>query len=157
MDAAGRYNYLNSLARTNELQTQRLAQENRQQYIESQLRLRAMRSELQKAETQKRAALNRQRNANRPQPPRPVGEILTADAITWPKALQDEKLSPYRDRVNLALEEKARTGKVSAADSQKVQEMTADILDSLKADIRTVRPQDYLAAKRFVHNLLAEM
>ena len=102
-----------------------------------------------KQRRRKRAALNRQRNANRPQPPRPVGEILTADAITWPKALQDEKLSPYRDRVNLALEEKASTGKVSAADSQKVQEMTADILDSLKADIRTIRPQDYIGGKTF--------
>ena len=152
LDASGRCNHLNSLARINELQVQRLDQENKSQFAESQLRLRQIRE----AESRSRMALIRQQNAALPRAqPAPITPM--PDAAAWPKLLQDDELAGYRDQVNQILCEKARTGRVPAANYQQIQQMTETILADLQADIRNVRPQDYVAVKSFARNLLADL
>jgi hypothetical protein len=158
IDAAARFNYLASLARTNDLQAQRLAMENQRQKAEDQLQLRKMRAETREAENQKRMALIRRQNAARPRAAQPANVVspLTG-TIAWPTLLRDASYSHYRALVGQVLQQQDRTGQLSVADSRQITQMTAEILEELKADIQNVRPQDYVAVKSFARGLLAKL
>jgi hypothetical protein len=157
-DSAGRYNYLSSLADMNELQRQRLANENERQHAEDRLRLRKMQAELREVEKQKRMDLIQEQNAAGPRAAPSVNVVSPiSDAIDWPTWLQNENYSHYRAQVTQLFQQKARTGQVPAADRQQIEQMTAEILAELKTDIRNIRPQDYVAVKRFARALLAEL
>jgi transcription initiation factor TFIIIB Brf1 subunit/transcription initiation factor TFIIB len=158
MDPAGVDNYLTSLAHMNELQAQRLANENQRRNAESQLRLRKAQAELRAAEKEERMALARERNAARPRAVPSEKLVLSpSGTIAWPTFFQAENYSDYRTKVNQVLQEKALTSHVSDADRQQIAEMTDQILEELKANIQNIRPQDYVAAKSFARGLLAEL
>ena len=71
--------------------------------------------------------------------------------------MQEEDYSAYRAQVSQLFQQKARTGQVSADGCQQIAQMTDQIQKDLKANIGNMRPQDYLNAKAFLRNLLAEL
>ena len=147
-DFTGSYNFLASLALMNELEMQRLTIENQRQLAEDQLRLRKMQVEFREAENQKRMALIRQQNAAGPRAVPSVKVVsLPSGDIAWPTWLQDAKYSHYRNQVEELCQQKDRTGQVSAAGRHQVEQMTEEILEALKANIRNMRSQDYMAVK----------
>jgi hypothetical protein len=158
VEPVGLSNYLTSLARMNDLQTERLAMENQRQNAEDQLQLRKRRAELREAENQKRVALIRQHNAARPHAARPASVVspISGD-IAWPAFLQGDEFGEYRALANQLLQQRDRTGQIAAADGRQIERMTEKILEQLKAEIQNMRPQDYVAVKGFTRGLLAEL
>ena len=83
--------------------------------------------------------------------------VSPSGAVAWPKQLQNEEFDDYRAQVSQVFEQKARTGQIPAADRRELEQLIETMVEDLKADIRKLRPQDYVAVKSFARSLLAEL
>jgi hypothetical protein len=74
-------------------------------------------------------------------------------AISWPEALQGAKFSANRDRVEELFRQHVGYGAPQAKTAQEIARSVDQWSRSLRNDIATMRPEEYLAAQKFLIGL----
>lgn len=75
-------------------------------------------------------------------------------SINWPPVLGLDAYAEDREKINAMFDTRATgAGQTSPQDFMTIQQLTSDMLDSLKANIRLYQPQDYVEARKFLERL----
>jgi len=78
-------------------------------------------------------------------------------AVNWPLLLTSDEFEPYRKKIDAMMAERAKTGGYGSYDTYLELDKTARaMLGELKDNVKDYPPQDYVASKRFLENLIYE-
>jgi hypothetical protein len=157
MDAAGRLDYLASLARLNRAQCESLEMENQLRSAETQMRLRQIRDDTRKAEMQARMARIRAENLARHRSAKPAAAVVNGNRVDFPEYLKRQQFSEYRAGIERIVAERSQSGRISAEDIRTLESMNESLVHDLRENVQDIPPKDYVAAKTFVRQLAAEL
>lgn len=78
-------------------------------------------------------------------------------AIAWPRLLQIDTFAPYREKLDaLFAQRTASHGHIGEETYSEIRQTTDRMLATLKKNIRSYPPEDYLTAKNFIESLSYE-
>lgn len=81
---------------------------------------------------------------------------MSTGELTWPRVLQADAFSPYRDILNQNFSDRAFYGVLDLNSYMVAERTTQTMLDVLKEHIVEFAPVDYMGAKRFLESLAYE-
>ena len=102
------------------------------------------------------ADLVRYAQIGKPQRPSPSELDVVTGRISWPRLLQSAEFAPQRAALDEVFSHRASSGAINVNEYLKVYQLTALMLDALRARIRDVPSYDYLVARRFLQSLTYE-
>jgi hypothetical protein len=147
----GMFNYLSSMAAKNYCEAQRMQIENAPMFVNAHFQCRNMNQELRAAARGRRlGAQDFARLAAAAAPPRLAVANLGANGrLHWPIQLQAEEYAQCRDELEELFLRRDRQGRLSFSEHQRIGQLTTAMLETLKDDIQSVPPVEYVAARRF--------
>ncbi len=154
--ALGHYNLSTAEARRSHAETFSREIDNRAKRIDHYYAMR-------ERNRQERAALRRPRPtaeqlerlaaAGRPDPLSPSELDAATGAVFWPSLLQEDDYRLLRAELEVAFAQRAAHGDLASAAARRAKLAADQMLDQLRARVREVPQQDYIAARRFLESL----
>jgi hypothetical protein len=157
--AEGEYNLNTSKGWINFTEAQRREMENLQKWTETYFDMRRMNREMRAVERGRRpsdADFVRYAQIGKPRRLSPSDLDAITGQIAWPLLLRTPEFAAQRTAVEQAFMHRASNGVIDVAEYLEVYQLTALMMDSLKAVIRDVPTYDYLIARRFLESLAYE-
>jgi hypothetical protein len=156
---AGQYNLMTSEAAINMTEAQKRNMENREQWTNTYFQMRAANKQYREAERGPAPSMEdlvRYAQAGKPKQLSPSELDTISGDISWPTLLQTDQFSEYRSEIEELYAQRAQSGSLSWDDQRKVDQTAKALLKDLRANVRDLPPQEYMAAKRFVESLTYE-
>jgi hypothetical protein len=159
--AAGEYNYNSALANMYNQEAYRRYLENRTKKVETYFQMRALNQEARNAERRRRPTREAiSRNARRAAPARLASYQFQPllGTVVWPAVLRDREFQETRESVDqlIAARTIGNSGKGSE-NHRKVRNLTLRMKGQLKDQIDTMKPMEYVQAKKFLTSLEYEV
>jgi hypothetical protein len=160
MRAKGASNYMNSEAAINMTQAQSQEIKNREEWTDTYFQ---MRKEQRAATAEERGPkptaeqLVRYAQMGKPKPLGPDQLDAVSGKIYWPRSLRTDQYTPSRTDMDQIFAKRARYGDVSMDDVMKVRDLTNQMLELLKKQIRVIPPSEYTSARAFLVSLAYEL
>lgn len=156
ISAKGDYNLSTSAAAINMTQAQKNDIENRQQWTNAYFEMRQTNRAARAAEagpppTMEQIARMARQGVPKPLSPSQMDPV--SGKLKWPDGLQDPGFASQRAEVEQLFAVQAQYGGLSYADQMKVRKATDVMLGELKAQIKDMPPQDYVACRSFLQSL----
>ena len=82
---------------------------------------------------------------------------MVSGVIFWPSALQSDEFAEARQELQRVFRDRARLGGLSVEDRQQAVELSQQTRQTLKAQIKELHPNDYLAARKFIDSVAYEV
>ena len=89
-----------------------------------------------------------------PRPLTPSQMDPVSGRLNWPDALQDASFESQRSELDQLFAKWAKYGGLDYADQSQVRQTVDTMFDGLKAQIRQIPPQDYVACRSFLQSLV---
>ncbi len=89
-----------------------------------------------------------------PRPLNPMQADSVSGNINWPSALQLDTFAPARKVVDELFVQRAKYGGLTYSDQMTAKKTIDGMFDSLKAQIKTIPPQDYVECRTFLRSLI---
>lgn len=156
ISAKGDYNLSTSAAAVNMTQAQKNEIENRQQWTNTYFEMRQTNRAARAAEAGPPPTMEqivRMAHDGVPKPLGPGQMDPVSGKLRWPDALQEAGFASQRAELEQLFATQARYGGLSYADQMKVRKATDAMSSELKAQIRDMPPQDYVACRSFLQSL----
>lgn len=153
---AGEMHYNNSLAAINVQEAYSRFLDNRLQAASTYFDLRKLNREARAEERGQRASAEKLAEfANVRAPDRLAATSLdaTTNRLIWPRGLEDPNFAEERATIDRLMTTRTSVG----PESQDIQRLAESMTEKLRTQIHTMKPSDYLAAKRFLTSLNYEM
>lgn len=158
----GMANLYNSMAAQNLAEARSQELNNRLQATQTYFEMRQMNyqyTQAEKARNRRSPGAEPFRNTPQVKLERPGAAELdqVTGTIDWPLALQTGEYAQFRQELDTLFAERAKnTGSVNAQIYEAISATSDGLLKALLANIRNMRPQDYVNSKAFVENLAYE-
>jgi hypothetical protein len=157
ISSAGSYNLSTSEAAINMTQAQKAALENSQLYANTYFEMRATNRAARAAENGPRPTMEQlvriaQQGAPRPLPAGALDPV--SGGVAWPELLKTADYDPQRSELNELLAKRAELGGLGFSDQSKVRQAVDGMFATLKGQIRSVPPDDYVASRSFLNSLV---
>ncbi|RMF92112.1 MAG: hypothetical protein D6741_15280 [Planctomycetota bacterium] len=157
--AAGERNYLNSQAAVNMSEYQRRQIENRKLWADTYFAMRERNEQYKAANSRPRPTMEqlaRLAQAGQPTPLSPADLDALTGRINWPLVLQAEKFATKRAPIETLFVVRAQVGTLTYEQIQVLDQAVDNLLKALQAEMKSIQPMDYVAAKKFVESLRHE-
>lgn len=156
ISAKGDYNLSTSAAAVNMTQAQKNEIQNRQQWTNTYFEMRQTNRAARAAEagpppTMEQIARIAHDGVPKPLAPNQMDPV--SGKLKWPDALQDAGFADQRGELEQLFTAQAQYGALSYADQMKVRKTTDAMFSELKARIKDMPPQDYVACRSFLQSL----
>lgn len=156
ISAKGDYNLSTSAAAVNMTQAQKNEIQNRQQWTNTYFEMRQTNRAARAAEagpppTMEQIARMAHDGVPKPLPPSQMDPV--SGKLKWPDALQNDSFATQRGELEKLFATQAKYGALSYADQMKVRKTTDAMFGELKAQIKDMPPQDYVACRSFLQSL----
>lgn len=159
IQAAGQRNLNNSQAAKNYEQARSMDYDNRLKGTQTYFEMRKMNKAYRDAERAPRLSTEAAfRMAREAAPDRPTPSQLdpTTGNIQWPVALSGDAFSADRSHLEALFADRAKTGRADPTVYHQINSTTKQMQSILKENIKTMAPDDYLAAKNLLEGLAYE-
>lgn len=156
ISAKGDYNLSTSAAAVNMTQAQRNEIQNRQMWTNAYFDMRATNRQARAAErgaTPTMEQLTRIAREGAPRPLSPSQLDPVNGKLSWPNALQQDGFAKQRGEVEKIFADWARYGGLSYSDQNKARQTIDAMFAELKAHIKDIPPQDYVACRSYLESL----
>lgn len=156
ISAKGDYNLSTSAAAINWTEAQRNEIQNRQQATNAYFEMRATNRAAVAAERGPRPTMEQLVKIAREGVPSPLTSSQAdpvSGRLVWPSALQDSSFDTARSDVDELFAKRARQGGLGYSDQSAVRETIDAMFSTLKEQIRSIPPQDYVACRNFLQSL----
>lgn len=156
ISAKGDYNLSTSAAAVNMTQAQKNEIQNRQLWTNTYFEMRQTNRAARAAEAGPPPTMEQIARMAREGVPKPLGPSQmdpVSGKLKWPDALQDGNFAANRTELEHLFALQAQYGGLSYADQMKVRKATDAMLTELKAQIKDMPPQDYVACRSFLQSL----
>jgi len=157
ISAAGQYNLATSAAAVNLTQAESNQLRNNVQGVQTFWEMRdtgRMEREKERGPIPTSEEMARRARAAAPRPLNPSQIDPVSGNLYWPAALQDSSFQAQKSVVDECTAKWVKYGGLNYADQTQVRENIDAMYDSLKSQITSIPPQDYLACRTFLQSLL---
>jgi hypothetical protein len=156
ISAAGEYNLATSAAAINMTQAESNAMQNQVQGVNTFWEMRNIGKAQRAAErgpnlTAEQIARMARDGAPRTLTPSQMDPV--SGRLDWPGPLQQPGFEAERNTLDELFAKRANYGGLTYADQSKIRETIDNMFDELKAQVRDIPPQDYVAARSFLRSL----
>jgi hypothetical protein len=157
ISAQGNYNLATSAAAVNMTQAQRNEIQNRQLWTNTYFEMRAANRAATSAERGPPPSQEQIARMAAAGVPKPLGSHEVdpvSGQVYWPEILQDNSFAQQRAQVEQLLAKRAQYGRLGASDTNQLGGAIEGLSSTLKQQVRSVPPQQYVAANSFLKSLM---
>jgi hypothetical protein len=160
ISAKGSYNLNTSAAAVNMTQAEKQDIQNRQAATDAYFNMRATNRAATAAERGPHPSMEQLARIAADGAPKPLTSQQVdqvTGSIDWPDLLQDDQFKDDRTEVEKLLAKKASYGRLGYTEQKFARQTIDDMFGNLKAEIRDVPPQLYVASRSFLQSLMYSM
>jgi hypothetical protein len=156
----GAYNLMTSEAAINATEAQKNEIQNREQWTNTYFQMRKENKEARAEERGPRPTAEdivRYAQMGKPKPLGPNQLDAVSGKIYWPLALTTDKFASGRSQLDELFAKRARYGDISMGDLMNIVNITNELTEQLKQEIKNIPTPEYIKAKSFLTSLAYEV